>query len=44
MVVCSEDEWARLTEQLTALLLAVNLRYKVLASGLRFTGLPVPEP
>jgi NADPH-dependent F420 reductase len=36
-------ETARLAEQLTALLIAVNLRYKVRASGFRFTGLPIPE-
>lgn len=36
-------ETARLAEQLTALLIAVNLRYKVHATGLRFTGLPVPR-
>ncbi len=33
-------EAARLTEQLTALLISVNLRYKVRAAGFRFTGLP----
>lgn len=37
-------ETARLAEQLTALLITVNLRYKVRATGLRFTGLPLPEP
>jgi NADPH-dependent F420 reductase len=36
-------ETARLAEQLTALLIAVNLRYKVRATGFRFTGLPIPE-
>ncbi len=35
-------EMARLAEQLTALLIAINVRYKVHAAGLRFTGLPVP--
>lgn len=33
-------EAARLAEQLTALLISVNIRYKVRAAGIRFTGLP----
>lgn len=33
-------EAARLAEQLTALLISVNVCYKVRAAGLRFTGLP----
>lgn len=37
-------EMARLAEQLTALLIALNLRYKVPGVGLRFTGLPIPDP
>jgi 8-hydroxy-5-deazaflavin:NADPH oxidoreductase len=37
-------EMARLAEQLTALLIALNLRYKVQGVGLRFTGLPIPDP
>ncbi|HEV2389044.1 MAG TPA: NADPH-dependent F420 reductase [Candidatus Acidoferrales bacterium] len=36
-------EMARLAEQMTALLIALNLRYKVPAVGVRFTGLPVPD-
>ncbi len=36
-------ETARLAEQLTALLIAINVRYKVHATGLRFTGLPIPQ-
>lgn len=36
-------ETARLSEQLTALLISINIRYKVRAVGLRFTGLPIPE-
>jgi hypothetical protein len=35
-------ETARLAEQLTALLITLNLRYHVRAAGLRFTGLPIP--
>ncbi len=37
-------ENARTVEQLTALLVAINLRYKVHSAGLRLTGLPVPPP
>lgn len=37
-------EIARLAEQLTALLISINIRYKVHAAGIRFTGLPIPEP
>ena len=33
-------ENARIVEQLTALLMGINLRYKVHAAGLRITGLP----
>lgn len=35
-------ETSRLAEQLTALLIALNVRYKVHAAGVRFTGLPLP--
>lgn len=37
-------ETSRLSEQLTALLISINIRYKVRAVGLRFTGLPIPDP
>jgi NADPH-dependent F420 reductase len=37
-------ETARLSEQLTALLISINIRYKVRAVGVRFTGLPIPDP
>jgi NADPH-dependent F420 reductase len=37
-------EMSRLSEQLTALLISINIRYKVHAVGLRFTGLPIPAP
>jgi NADPH-dependent F420 reductase len=43
-VNCGPLETARLSEQLTALLISINLRYKVRAVGLRFTGLPIPDP
>jgi len=33
-------ENARTVEQLTALLIAINTRYKVHSAGLRITGLP----
>jgi hypothetical protein len=33
-------ENARIVEQMTALLIGLNLRYKVPASGIRFTGIP----
>lgn len=35
-------ENARIVEQLTALLITLNMRYKVQGAGIRFTGLPVP--
>ena len=38
-VDCGRLEMARITESLTALLIAVNARYKVHA-GIRLTGLP----
>lgn len=34
-------ENARIVESLTALLVGINIRYKVRGSGIRFTGLPV---
>jgi 8-hydroxy-5-deazaflavin:NADPH oxidoreductase len=34
-------ENARIAEQLTALLITLNMRYKVGSAGIRFTGLPV---
>ncbi len=34
-------ENARIVESLTALLIGLNMRYKVHAAGIRFTGLPV---
>ncbi len=37
-------ETARIAEQLTALLIGLNVRYKVRAVGIRFTGLPIPDP
>ncbi|MEE9235615.1 MAG: NADPH-dependent F420 reductase [Candidatus Acidoferrales bacterium] len=37
-------ENARIVEQLTALLITLNLKHKVHASGIRITGLPVPLP
>ncbi|MDE3136487.1 MAG: NADPH-dependent F420 reductase [Acidobacteriota bacterium] len=36
-------ETARLSEQLTALLISINIRYKVHGVGIRFTGLPDSE-
>lgn len=39
-VDCGELEMARIVEQLTALLISVNKRYKVKHSGIRVTGLP----
>ena len=36
---CGRLEMARITESLTALLIAVNVRYKAHA-GIRLTGLP----
>jgi len=35
---------SRLLEQMTALILSINGRYKVHRTGIRFTGLPVPPP
>jgi 8-hydroxy-5-deazaflavin:NADPH oxidoreductase len=37
-------ENARTVEQITALLIAVNQRYKTHTAGLRLTGLPLPNP
>ena len=37
-------ENARTVEQLTALLIQINLRYKSHSAGLRLTGLGIPEP
>ncbi|MGH9865046.1 MAG: NADPH-dependent F420 reductase, partial [Candidatus Acidiferrales bacterium] len=37
-------ENARIVEQMTALILSINGRYKVHRTGLRFTGLPIPNP
>lgn len=37
-------ENARTVEQLTALLIQVNMRYKSHSAGLRLTGLGIPEP
>jgi predicted dinucleotide-binding enzyme len=34
-------ENARIVESLTALLVGLNMRYKVHAAGIRFTGLPL---
>lgn len=42
-VDCGELELARITEQLTALLISVNKRYKIKHSGIRLTGLPQGE-
>jgi NADPH-dependent F420 reductase len=39
-VDCGELEIARIIEQLTALLISVNKRYKIKHSGIRLTGLP----
>jgi hypothetical protein len=39
-VDCGELELARIIEQLTPLLIAVNKRYKIKHSGIRLTGLP----
>jgi NADPH-dependent F420 reductase len=36
-------EQARIVESLTALLIGLNIRYKVHSAGVRFTGLPVGE-
>jgi len=37
-------ENARIVESLTALLIGLNMRYKVHGSGIRFTGLPMKQP
>jgi NADPH-dependent F420 reductase len=37
-------ENARIVEQLTALLISINMKYKVAGAGIRLTGLPIPEP
>lgn len=37
-------ENARIVEQMTALILSINGKYKVHRTGLRFTGLPIPAP
>ena len=37
-------ENARILEQITALLIALNRKYRVHAAGLRFTGLPIGDP
>ena len=37
-------ENARIVEQMTALILCINGKYKVHRTGLRFTGLPIPAP
>jgi 8-hydroxy-5-deazaflavin:NADPH oxidoreductase len=37
-------ENARIVEQITALILSINGKYKVHRTGLRFTGLPIPAP
>lgn len=37
-------ENARIVEQMTALILAINGKYKVHRTGVRFTGLPIPAP
>ena len=34
-------ENARIVESITALLIGLNIRYKVHSAGIRFTGLPV---
>ncbi len=36
-------ENARIVEQITALLIAINVKYKVHSAGLRITGLPLRE-
>jgi 8-hydroxy-5-deazaflavin:NADPH oxidoreductase len=37
-------ENARIVEQITALLIGINIRYKTHAAGLRITGLPLQKP
>jgi NADPH-dependent F420 reductase len=37
-------ENARIVESLTALLIGINMRYKVHSAGMRFTGLPIKPP
>jgi predicted dinucleotide-binding enzyme len=34
-------ENARIVEQITAVLIAINIKYKVHSAGLRITGLPI---
>jgi len=36
-------EQARIVESVTALLIGLNIRYKVHSAGVRFTGLPVEK-
>jgi predicted dinucleotide-binding enzyme len=36
-------ENARIVEQMTALILTINRKYKVHGVGIRFTGLPMPD-
>jgi 8-hydroxy-5-deazaflavin:NADPH oxidoreductase len=43
-VDCGDLEMARIIEQLTALLISINKRYKVKHSGIRVTGLPADLP
>ncbi|HKV28512.1 MAG TPA: NADPH-dependent F420 reductase [Candidatus Acidoferrales bacterium] len=37
-------ENSRIVEQITALILSINGKYGVRRTGLRFTGLPIPDP
>lgn len=37
-------ENARIVEPITALLITLNIKYRVHTAGLRITGLPIPEP
>jgi predicted dinucleotide-binding enzyme len=37
-------ENARIVESLTALLIGINMRYKVHSAGIRLTGLPIEQP
>ncbi len=37
-------ENSRILEQITALLIGINIRYKVHGAGIRITGLPLPPP
>jgi predicted dinucleotide-binding enzyme len=34
-------ENARIVEQITAVLIAINIKYKVYSAGMRITGLPI---